>query len=529
MPFPARVRQEILLKCARHCASCRKWKATAIEVHHLVPEADGGSNEADNAIPLCFFCHDAAGADYYSPRHPRGIRYSETELRAARDRLYEDVLLGVIEDGHAPPRVDCRYVVVADRHLASEIQSGAFGDVPIDGLVGPIRNDVDQFQRSLLQTGEFAASACADQNFESWDDYFASNPDAQQLQADDDAFPYFEARRTPSADELSQFAQSHPLTSVLRQGGIPDADLLTIRALFAGCDESIIEDWSAWSPMFVFLLVRNISDRPVSVLSIDGRVETNPDESALIGFDRLKALDTVPIPGSYASIDPMSSLVIPAFTLAVPPETPEALEGEWTLPVRTETVGEFGYEKVSVSISDMLPRLERAYVVGPALRPLRIETRELNTDLIEPVHDFDPTQCWSLSSRLLLGSCPHVYGRRSRDWSYLGEVLVGRPHVELVSDLDVSEFDEILIAELEDEFCVLDVLVDGSTVARQRRLDRGETLSIDCSSGRSLQLKGYYSAADLALSADFATRKRRAAAFLVRRQLEHCRLGHMVR
>ena len=34
-----------------------------VEVHHIVPEADGGPNEIENAAPLCAGCHDLYGGN----------------------------------------------------------------------------------------------------------------------------------------------------------------------------------------------------------------------------------------------------------------------------------------------------------------------------------------------------------------------------------------------------------------------------------------------------------------------------------
>jgi hypothetical protein len=59
------------------------------DVHHIVPEADDGPNTIDNAIPLCLRCHGEAG--HYNPRHPIGNKYSPSELRKHRDRLWQTV------------------------------------------------------------------------------------------------------------------------------------------------------------------------------------------------------------------------------------------------------------------------------------------------------------------------------------------------------------------------------------------------------------------------------------------------------
>lgn len=50
-----------------------------VEVHHIIPEAEGGPNTESNAAPLCPACHDMFGAD------PKKRKY----IRQARDLWYE--------------------------------------------------------------------------------------------------------------------------------------------------------------------------------------------------------------------------------------------------------------------------------------------------------------------------------------------------------------------------------------------------------------------------------------------------------
>jgi len=69
MGFPATIRERALVASARHCCVCHRYKGINIEVHHIAPEASGGSNDFDNAVVLCFDCHADAG--HYNAEHPR--------------------------------------------------------------------------------------------------------------------------------------------------------------------------------------------------------------------------------------------------------------------------------------------------------------------------------------------------------------------------------------------------------------------------------------------------------------------------
>jgi hypothetical protein len=54
-----------------------------------VPESKGGLDVLDNAIPLCFDCH--AEVEHYNPQHPKGRKFTESELKGHRDAWYAKV------------------------------------------------------------------------------------------------------------------------------------------------------------------------------------------------------------------------------------------------------------------------------------------------------------------------------------------------------------------------------------------------------------------------------------------------------
>lgn len=86
MPFSNKIREEVLVRSQRRCCICHYFTGTKIEVHHIIPEAQGGRNTIDNAIALCFNCHAEAG--HYNPKHPLGSKYSSNELIKHRDNWW---------------------------------------------------------------------------------------------------------------------------------------------------------------------------------------------------------------------------------------------------------------------------------------------------------------------------------------------------------------------------------------------------------------------------------------------------------
>lgn len=82
MSFPRAVVDELLARTGRMCAICQERHN--LQVHHIVPTSEGGSDATSNAIPLCPNCHDQV----HSRRAPGRVTrlYSPEELRRHLER-----------------------------------------------------------------------------------------------------------------------------------------------------------------------------------------------------------------------------------------------------------------------------------------------------------------------------------------------------------------------------------------------------------------------------------------------------------
>ncbi len=89
MPFSQEVKTKAMVACARRCCICHNYCGSKMEVHHIKAQSCGGSNDFDNAIPLCFNCH--AEVRQYDDKHPKGIKFTELELQQHRDNWYKHI------------------------------------------------------------------------------------------------------------------------------------------------------------------------------------------------------------------------------------------------------------------------------------------------------------------------------------------------------------------------------------------------------------------------------------------------------
>ena len=61
MPFNEGLKKEISKKAYYRCSICHRLET--IEIHHIVPQSEGGSDGIGNAVPLCHSCHRIYGAN----------------------------------------------------------------------------------------------------------------------------------------------------------------------------------------------------------------------------------------------------------------------------------------------------------------------------------------------------------------------------------------------------------------------------------------------------------------------------------
>ena len=78
MAFSEKLKSDVRRQAAFRCCRCQD---IGVEIHHIIPQAVGGSDEEDNAAPLCAKCHGDFG-DNPAKRK---------EIREMRDWWYERV------------------------------------------------------------------------------------------------------------------------------------------------------------------------------------------------------------------------------------------------------------------------------------------------------------------------------------------------------------------------------------------------------------------------------------------------------
>ncbi len=86
MGFSNAVKKEALFESKRSCCLCHTFCGRDVDVHHIKHQNEGGGDDLQNAVVLCFDCHSESG--HYNQKHPKGNKYSPEELKKFRDEWW---------------------------------------------------------------------------------------------------------------------------------------------------------------------------------------------------------------------------------------------------------------------------------------------------------------------------------------------------------------------------------------------------------------------------------------------------------
>lgn len=319
MAFSKEIRIQELVASARHCCVCHRYKGVKVEVHHIIPVSEGGTDDADNAISLCFDCHSDAG--HYNSRHPRGTKFSCEELKLARDEWHMAVEHNHIVSPEETDRLYCRYIVCKSFSAIREVSEGNLTILPVKSPFCT-QTSVLKFQRSV-----FEAYKESDRPPHIWGDYFsdkdaykAARPNVRILdRSSKNLFPYFEAIRIPSVDELiNRVSEKDTITALLIESGVPPVEISQVLAYDEVCGPNRFQEVYRIRPLWsIYLAASNITDRPIQIKTLVCEFEYPSGVGFRLFSEEINhRREDISLP--RAPIPPDSTLIIPIATVLGP-------------------------------------------------------------------------------------------------------------------------------------------------------------------------------------------------------------------
>jgi HNH endonuclease len=87
MGFDKKDVAELLVKCHRRCCVCHRFCGSKMEIDHITQKAEGGSDDIENGIAVCFDCH--AEIHHYNNNHPKGRKFTAEEIKGHKHQWLE--------------------------------------------------------------------------------------------------------------------------------------------------------------------------------------------------------------------------------------------------------------------------------------------------------------------------------------------------------------------------------------------------------------------------------------------------------
>jgi len=383
MPFSPGVRKEALILSARHCCVCHRYKGVKVEVHHIVPESEGGSNDIDNAIVLCFDCHADAG--HYNSNHPRGTKISPEELREAKNVWQIMVQGNRLDSPELEDVAYCRYLLCRSFTAIAEICSGNLSSIPIPYPL-LVNNQVAEFQRNIVKhynSSDRAVQILGD-SFADVEAYSKKNPHVRVFELSSfPYYPYFRAIRIPLPNEIEdRISPKDHISQLLFESLISHNEICRAMAYEELCGDGCFQEIYYLRPFWaLYLEFRNLGNMPIKPQFIEATIENheNIGVRSFLSRDSSKGQQKLPL----APILPGQSILIPIASLLGPLDI--------NPPVGKSIINnDLGSGQVQQTEHANYSSLVRhTAIIGPAIWPQRflIDLNEL--PCMQPVHEFD--------------------------------------------------------------------------------------------------------------------------------------------
>ena len=476
MGFSPKIKEDILVASARYCCVCHRYKGVKVEVHHIRPKEQGGKDTAENAIALCFDCHADAG-HYYS-NHPKGSKFSPSELRKHKLQWFSIVQSGTLEEEDIQPNGDAflaRYMVTSNFEIMKEITQNDLCQFPVqDAML--LRTPALSFLTGLMgqqdyRTGEYYSDLSISAR-----KYMKKYPDAVLS----DEAPLYIHERIPSVDDVKLNCSDDGLTNYLLYHGVDVAEISQVVTYHEECGDGGFTEVYLVRPMYILLLVlTNISGNAVGLtrlegLSFDGvkycQNECGNNKQALI------------FPGN--PILPNQSVVVP---IGVFLTDFEGVEFNTT----SYDVHELSWDYSQALIHGEIHTENMCEFVGPSFNPFRLNFQ----NGVQAFHEYDFSNMYWINRDWQCGSCPHLFFESDDGViEYQRELFSKKPNEFQSEMIDIPDsIKTVIVAELEKETTTINhVQINMETVAGNITLNENSEFRLPVKPYDRVQLLGKY-------------------------------------
>ena len=488
MAFSKTIKEKALVAAGRRCCLCTRYRGVRLEVHHIIPSSDGGTDDYDNAIALCFDCHADVG--HYNPHHPRGNRFTPTELRKHRRRVYRQIESGTLSSTPLQEHwAYCRYLICKSFSALSEVINGNLARLPVASPLLADTISLDKVRQIVrVQGRNDRGSSVYGDWFTDAESYYVKHSFVQFLRHS--AGPnhsYFQAiRMLEEAEIRTRVGPSDPLSVYLLDAGASSGDVCVALGHADDCGGGFQELYKTRPVWTAFLEIRNTSTDPVTLRHLHGGLDITERDY------REFAIHTgtpwsMQLPS--AAILPDHSVLVPLGVLLGPlrQSLPPAIRRE------DYKLAHAHYQEVDrVDYSSVTSKMG---LLGPMIWPSSITAMVGNASVVQQLHELDMSNLYTIDRHWAMGSCPFLFLRSQDDrLIYVRELFAKEPTARSHDTITVPPgVRSMIVAELERETTFIESMsVNGRRHSVNLELHRGDCWELSVRCNDEIKLVGWY-------------------------------------
>ncbi len=474
MGFPNNVKEEALVASGRRCCVCTKFKSVEIEVHHIIQKADGGADDFDNAIPLCMECHSRAG--HYNPRHPKGSKFSPSELRKHRDNHYAFIKNNRILDDDSA--VSQFYLKTENLDVIGELFAGDLSQFPYEGAKLVNNNVLAYMQYYYEMAHSENKGELPIQQYSSFEEY--KGLFGNKLIEKEEWGQKYYSRILDDAEIRTSVAPFSAITQqIVAYGG---HDLILARFNEYGCgDESNYERYEIPEVSFVFCAIQNNCNAPISISEYNVCIPKN----RISGFELSDVVKTIQLPN--LDIEPGELLLIPIGLYMKHLE----LRGKSKSMVDFHTVKSGESQYMDLCDDDLG---DNGLYIGELSFIKSIQVKNAGLKQEQSVRSPIFSQAIRIDRSWMCGSCPHIFGiNKGGGKEYFGELFGNGPNEDQLFEIAIPfNIIKLEICELEEELTHIKSMEVNGLDYGEAYLKKDERIEIDVEFGDNVKIRGCY-------------------------------------
>ena len=470
--------ERVFVASARRCCVCKEFKGRNLEVHHIIHKNQGGDDSFENAIPLCFDCH--ANAGHYNSKHPKGAKFSPSELRNHRDNWYKLVEEGKFNKNS--PDISQQFFITNSFEIAFEIANGEFKNFPLNE-VKLLQNDLIGYLKRIEKT--FNNKEDNTNYYESFSKYQSAFKEIKEIKGQWGSSHW---ERIPSKEELQKkfFKNEYVVNYMLRNGSEPNE---IARACFykGGCAEGNYETYEIREAKIVFLALINTDDKSKTITSLS-EIYVKDGGFIPVNYDSIKG-GIIKHDINELLLEPGKCLLVPYCILLM----------DFNLDIEPQV--ELLYQQIDTGQTQDIRKIKyngEKLTIGPRhfIKSVQFETDGFKEDFT--VKHFDSENLLLISRFWECGSCPHLFVKKTNNdlWEYIGEIFSNSPDYTQIFEqsFEIGLYDSFKIIELENEITRIEYIrLDNKEIASSLTLHKNDEFIFKVDSAKYLEIKGKYS------------------------------------